>query len=88
MVRAFQSDAFNVFIPQRGAFSKVGVKHMYGALLEGGKVHGLSSQAVRAAVAKNNPEGEQASREPSLLCFNWPGAAPAPRAGPRDGAAA
>jgi hypothetical protein len=84
MVRAFQSDTFNVFIPQRGAYSKVGVKHMYGVLLDDGEVRGLSAQAVRRALAKNNPDGERAPLEPSLRCFNWPAAAFANRAGPPD----
>lgn len=72
MVRAYQADTLNVFIPEKGGFAKVGVKHMYGALLEHGQVVGLSARQVLNAMTKNSETGGEVARESSVRCFDWP----------------
>lgn len=72
MVRAWQAENINVFIPEKGGFSQVSVKHMYGALLERGQVVGLSSRQVQGAMTKNNGTGDEVPREPSIRCLDWP----------------
>lgn len=72
MIRAYQADTLNVFIPEKGGFAKVGVKHMYGALLEHGQVVGLSARQVSSAMTKNSETGGEVARESSVRCFDWP----------------
>ena len=72
MVRAWQAESINVFVPEKGGFAQVSVKHMYGALLEQGQVVGLSSRQVLGAMTKSSGTGEAVPREPSIRCLDWP----------------
>lgn len=72
MVRAYQDESINIFVPEEGKFKARTVKHLQGALLESGAYHGLTSAQVYGAHTHSTLDGSLVAREPSMRCLDWP----------------
>jgi hypothetical protein len=85
MVRAFQAETINVFSPEKGAFTQIALKNMYGALLDQKSVKGLTARQVLGAMTRDPKTGETIPREASIRCLDWPTMAGTSAAGAASG---
>lgn len=72
IVRAIQTTSVNVFIAESNSFSQTSVHHLYGGLLENGKVWGFNHKEVEKHMAKSVDETVPRHKRPAFRYFDWP----------------
>lgn len=84
IVRAIQSTSVNVFVTETNSFSQTSVHHIFGALLENGKVWGFNRTEVERHVGKSVDESVPRHKRPTMSYFDWPDKAALNREMPPD----
>jgi hypothetical protein len=72
LVRAIQTTCVNVFVAETNSFSQTSVHHIFGGLLEHGKVWGFTHKEVEQHVTKSIDAAVPRHNQPALRYFDWP----------------